>query len=75
MWPGDLVTAVYDKHFDNNNTNWVIDTWVISRGSVGKAVGQTPFSGFIPVNDTNHGELNVQTHPKVIHKELSRTNH
>ena len=74
MYPGDLVKAIYNKDL---KTNFVLDRWVISRGSIGDTAGQTPISGSVSVNDTNQSKLVKLLHAyEEIHRtKSSRSNH
>jgi hypothetical protein len=74
VYPGDLVKAIYNKDL---NTNFVLDKWVISRGSIADAAGQIPISGSVSVNDTNQGKSVKLSHAyeEMCATKHSRTNH
>jgi hypothetical protein len=74
VYPEDLVKAVYNKDL---KTNFALDRWVISRGSIGDTAGQTPISVFVSVNDTNRSQLVELLHAYeeiYIHNKSSRSN-
>ena len=74
MYPEDLVKAVYNKDL---KTNFVLDRWVISRGSIGDTAGQTPISVSVSVNDTNQSQLVelLRAYEEIYTTKSSRSNH
>jgi hypothetical protein len=54
VYPGNLVKAIYNKDL---NTNFVLDRWAISWGSIADTAGQIPISESVSANDTNQGKL------------------
>jgi hypothetical protein len=61
VYPGDLVTSIYDQGI---NSSWLLDTWVVSPGSMGVAAGEVAYSGSAMVNDTTRGKSSFYAYTK-----------
>jgi hypothetical protein len=61
VWPGNLVTANYQK---NVNISWVIDTWVVTRSSAGAAGGEVAYASSVVINQTSHSNLSFYDYAK-----------